>query len=60
MDWYHKGSNLFSHLGLSQMCNMPTFLMVDRFLSFLEITKPSDSVYPHFFLAGIENLKIIH
>ncbi|KAJ0852838.1 hypothetical protein HanRHA438_Chr14g0644291 [Helianthus annuus] len=37
MDWYHKGSSLFSHLGLSQMCSMLTFLMVDRFLSFLDI-----------------------
>ncbi|KAJ0463501.1 hypothetical protein HanHA300_Chr14g0516411 [Helianthus annuus] len=37
MDWYHKGSSLFSHLGLSQMCSMLTFLMVDRFLLFLDI-----------------------
>ncbi|KAJ0522413.1 putative PPM-type phosphatase domain, AP-4 complex accessory subunit Tepsin [Helianthus annuus] len=39
MDWYHKGRSLFSHLGLSQMCNMPTFLMVDCFLVFLDITE---------------------
>ncbi|KAF5786700.1 putative protein-serine/threonine phosphatase [Helianthus annuus] len=41
MDWYHKGRSIFSHLGLSQMCRMPTFLMVDRFLAFLDITETS-------------------
>ncbi|KAM0022136.1 hypothetical protein Hdeb2414_s0023g00625221 [Helianthus debilis subsp. tardiflorus] len=42
MDWYHKGRSLFSHLGLSQMCSMPTFLMVDCLLAFLDITETTE------------------